>query len=61
MLVGHGEAGKTALMQRLIYDTFDDKAGTTDGISMQMWEHARVRFDVWVSENTRTPIHSSTA
>jgi GTPase SAR1 family protein len=35
MLVGHGEAGKTALMQRLIYDTFDDKVGVTNGINVQ--------------------------
>jgi GTPase SAR1 family protein len=47
MLVGHGEAGKTALMQRLIYDTFDDKVGLTDGIDVQAWEHAGVRFDMW--------------
>jgi hypothetical protein len=43
MLVGHAEAGKTTLMQRLTYDTFDDKVGVTDGINVQAWEHARVR------------------
>jgi GTPase SAR1 family protein len=47
MLVGHGEAVKTALIQRLIYDIFDDKVDLTDGINVQAWEHAGVRFDVW--------------
>jgi hypothetical protein len=50
-------------MQRLIYDTFDDKVGVTSGINVQMWEHARVRFDVWGFGGQRQYAHiqSSTA
>jgi GTPase SAR1 family protein len=35
MIVGHGEAGKTALMQRLICNIFDGKVDLTDGINVQ--------------------------
>jgi internalin A len=52
ILVGHGEVGKTSLVNWLIYDTFNDKEKQTEGIQITQWsirlhENEAVRLNIW--------------
>src|SRR2546430_17710473 len=52
ILVGRGGVGKTCLIKRLVYDTFDEHEPETPGINIQPWEIAlpggdQVRLHVW--------------
>jgi internalin A len=52
ILVGRGGVGKTCLIKRLIYGTFDEHEPETPGIEIQPWEVTladgdRVRLHVW--------------
>ena len=37
ILVGDGNVGKTSLVKRLVYGTFDPKESTTHGVAVTKW------------------------
>jgi len=51
VLVGRGEVGKTSIVNRLLYDTFDPNEITTKGIKIDQWKllvkNQEVRLNVW--------------
>ncbi len=51
LLVGLGSVGKTSLVRRLIYNTFDEQEPLTEGIKINHWEvtirQTQIRLNVW--------------
>ncbi len=58
VLVGEGSVGKTSLVNRLLYDTFDPNSGKTEGIAIHRWfppsiplqggkKMGQIRVNVW--------------
>ncbi|NQU20766.1 MAG: TIR domain-containing protein [Candidatus Nealsonbacteria bacterium] len=52
ILLGHGDVGKTSLVNRLIYDRFDKDEPKTEGIQITEWpvqlsDDEEVRLNVW--------------
>ncbi len=51
LLVGLGSVGKTSLVKRLLYNTFDENEPITDGINIKPWDitvrHSQIRLNVW--------------
>jgi len=52
ILVGRGAVGKTSIVNRLIYNSFDDNEKKTEGISISEWnislsKEDNVRLNVW--------------
>ena len=56
VLVGEGNVGKTSLVNRLLYDTFDPNSGMTEGIAIHRWKvtdqqesaaGSKIRVNVW--------------
>jgi len=51
VLVGEGSVGKTSLVNRLLYDTFDTNSDKTEGIAIHRWQIAsresQIRMNVW--------------
>jgi internalin A len=53
IFVGDGRVGKTSLMRRVVYNTFDKKETTTHGINKIAWEEIRtsnnekIRVNLW--------------
>lgn len=52
IVIGRGFVGKTCLIKRLLFDTFDQKEKETPGIEIQPWEvkvspGERIRLHVW--------------
>ncbi|CCH53979.1 putative serine/threonine-protein kinase pats1 [Fibrisoma limi BUZ 3] len=52
ILVGRGEVGKTSLVNRLVYNQFNQGEEKTEGISITKWDlmlhgHEAVRLNIW--------------
>ncbi|MEK7399563.1 MAG: COR domain-containing protein, partial [Candidatus Poribacteria bacterium] len=52
ILVGYGDVGKTSLVKRLVYNSFDSKEKKTEGINITPWqiklnESEDVRLHIW--------------
>jgi internalin A len=51
ILIGRGEAGKTSIVNRLLYNRFDPSEKKTEGIKIDTWDLSlrdeRVRLNVW--------------
>lgn len=51
ILVGEGSSGKTSLVNRILYNHFDEKENQTNGIKIQewrlRWENRDLRLNIW--------------
>ncbi len=51
LLVGQGSVGKTSLIKRLLYNSFDKDESQTDGLDVQTWKvdinEKNIRLNVW--------------
>jgi len=50
LLVGEGDVGKTSLLNRLLYDTFNPEECKTPGINIAQWhlpEKPDIRLNLW--------------
>ena len=50
LLVGEGDVGKTSLLNRLLYDTFNSEEPKTPGINVEKWnlpEKNDIRLNLW--------------
>jgi internalin A len=50
LLVGEGDVGKTSLLNRLLYDTFNSEECKTPGINIAQWhlpEKPNIRLNLW--------------
>ncbi len=55
VLVGEGSVGKTSLVNRLLYDTFDPSSGKTEGIAIHRWEIDNEQGSVKANEQDDQP------
>ncbi len=47
ILLGDGEAGKSALVERLMHDRWSGKKSATQGIDIWKWRPEEVQFNIW--------------
>ncbi len=51
ILIGEGAVGKTSLVQRLLYDTFDPRSSKTNGIAVERWsvpvDEQSIDLNIW--------------
>ncbi|WP_353573127.1 COR domain-containing protein, partial [Candidatus Albibeggiatoa sp. nov. BB20] len=51
LIVGQGGVGKTSLLNRLLFNEFDEHENKTDGINIQNWQvdikNEQIRLNVW--------------
>ncbi len=52
LLVGYGGVGKTSLMKRLVFDEYDEKESSTEGIEIKRWdittkEGNNLKINIW--------------
>ncbi len=47
ILLGDGEAGKSALVERLMHDRWSGKKSATQGIDIWKWRPEDVQFNIW--------------
>lgn len=51
LLVGQGSVGKTSLIRRLLYDSFDLQQDKTDGLEIRPWQveinNERIKLNLW--------------
>ena len=47
ILLGDGAAGKSALVERLVLDTFSGETEMTEGIDIKLWEVEDISMHIW--------------